>query len=124
MHIAIIVATIPALRPLWAKRVNQKPENKTQARPQHRNRRSNSILAIESHRIEVDLPSSSLETCTTALECKNEGEVECKARLSQDLNRIRKTSDIRMQDIQKLEGKRIPEYSSLSDKERFVEDMV
>ncbi|MCJ1425373.1 hypothetical protein MMC29_003272 [Sticta canariensis] len=124
MHIAIIAATIPALRPLWAKRVNQKQENKIQDRPKQNKHCPNSILAIEPHRIEADSPSSSFETRTTTLESKNEGDVECEARLSQDLNRVKKTSDISMQDIQKLEGKRIPEYSSLSDKERFVEDMV
>lgn len=82
MNVAIFAATIPALRPLWAKRVNQKQENKIQNRPQHKKRRPNSILAIEPHRIEADSPSSSLEACTTTLESKNEGDIESEARLS------------------------------------------
>ena len=79
-HIAIIAATIPALRPLWAKSVNQKQENKIQDSPQDKKHRPNSTRAIEPHRIEADSPSSILETRTTTLESKNEGDVECGAR--------------------------------------------
>lgn len=85
MHIGIIAATIPALRPLWVKRVNQKQENKIQDRPQDKDRRLNATGAIDPHRIDADLLASNLETrTTTTLESKNEGDVESGAGLSVD----------------------------------------
>ena len=85
MHIAIIAATIPALRPLWAKRFNQKQENKIQDHPQDKNRRPNATGAIDPHRIDADLLASDHESrTTTTLESKNEGDVESGAGLSVD----------------------------------------
>ena len=41
-----------------------------------------------------------------------------------DCSEIMKTSGISMKNLRKFEGKWLPEHSSLSDKERDVEDMV
>lgn len=117
MYVAIIAATIPALRPLWVKSANQNEENKRQARRPDNVPRPDSARGMIPQQKEADSPSG-LETRTTTQESKKQGDVGSEVGSSPDCTESMKTSE------KKVEGKWIPEHSSLSDKERSVEEMV
>ena len=105
MYIAIIAATIPALRPLWIKSANQNEENKRQVRRPHNVPRPDSLRVMKHPQEEADSPSSSLETRTTTQESKTQGDVGSEAWSSSDCTEIMKTSDVSWQNLRKLEGK-------------------
>lgn len=123
-NVMIIATAISALRPLWAKSANQNQKTSRKARRADDKQRLNSIYVSTDQQIRADSLPSRLETRITAQGGKNHGDVGSEATSLPDCNGIMKTNDISMKNFRKFEGKWIPEHSSLSDKERIVEDAV
>lgn len=73
---------------------------------------------------EFDSLPACFETRITAQGGTMQGDVGSEATSMPDGTRIMKTSDTSMKSVWKFEGKRVPEDSSLSDKEERVEDIV
>lgn len=64
------------------------------------------------------------ETCITAQKANNQKDDGSKAGSLPDSTGIMKTSDFSSKNFRKVEGKWISEHSSLSDRERGVDDIV
>lgn len=124
MNVALIAAAIPALRPLWAKRTKQNQNKCGEARRADKKPRLNSTYIMMDQQIEVDPPPSQLGTRITAERGKSQGKSEIEATCLPDCNGIVKTSDISITHSREVEGKWTLEHSSVSDRERSVEDVV
>lgn len=74
--------------------------------------------------IVADVFPSRVETYITAQGGNDQRDVGSAVKPLPDYNGIMKTSDVSMKNFRKFEGKWIPEQSSLSDRERSLEEVV
>lgn len=123
INVAAIAAAIPGLRPLWAKSTNGNQKNRGQARPPNDKQHLKSSYIIMDQQTQADSPPSCLETSITAQGNQSQ-KVGSEAKSLHDSTGIIKTSDISTQNFRKFEGNWIPEHSSLSDRERGIDDIV
>lgn len=121
-NVAIIAAAIPALRPLWAKSARRSLKARRQACQPDNNQCLNPTYFVKDPHLGADSSVSHGEARVTAQGGKNQEDAGSEGTSpSASTNRpgILTTSDVKVNNFLKVEGKRIPEHSSLvSDKER------
>ena len=124
INVAIIAAASPALRPLWAKKsVNQNQATIGQANLLNNKYRPISPYVALYRQREADLLCSRLETRITAQGGRDNGDVGSEAASQPSCHRIM-TSDVSMKNLGEFEEKGIPEHSSLSDRERSLDEVI
>lgn len=124
INVAIIAAASPALRPLWAKKsANRNQEAIGQANLLNNKKRLSSPYIALYRQREADLLCSRLETRITAQGDGDNGDVGSEATSQPTCNGI-VTSDVSMNNLGEFEGRGNAEHSSLSDRERSLDDVI
>lgn len=114
--IAIIAASMPALRPLWVKSIMQNQKAGELARRPYHHQHLKSTFVMMEHQTDSLLPRPG--TCVTAQGRRNQRTVGSEATFMPDGNGIMKMNDFSMETFRKFDGKWIPEHSSgLSERE-------
>lgn len=124
INIATIAATLPALRPLWTKSARRNLKNRRQTRRPEVKMRLIPTYVVRDPNLEADSSTSRLETRVIAQGDENQEGFRNEATPLPSCTRNPDTSDVGVENFQKVEGKWVPEYSSHSDRERSVENIV